>query len=81
MDIGASSSFTNLRMMNQELVKLDRFDGCTYTRWAEKMKFLLIVLKVYYVLDPTLPPIPSNPVPEPDKQVDEKKVAELEKLR
>ncbi|GJU78150.1 copia-like retrotransposon [Tanacetum coccineum] len=71
----------NFRMMNQECVKLDKFDGCTYTRWAEKMKFLLIVLKIYYVLDPELPPIPANPVPEPGKPMDEKKVSELEKQR
>ncbi|GJU02491.1 copia-like retrotransposon, partial [Tanacetum coccineum] len=73
MDIRASS------MMNQECVKLDKFDGCMYTRWAEKMKFLLIVLKIYYVLDPKLPPILANPVPEPCKPMDEKKVSELEK--
>nr|GEU79007.1 copia-like retrotransposon [Tanacetum cinerariifolium] len=62
-----------------ECVKLDKFDGCTYTRWAEKMKFLLIVLKIYYVLDPELPPILANPVPKPGKPMDEKKVSELEK--
>ncbi|PWA70667.1 Copia-like retrotransposon [Artemisia annua] len=61
----ASSSVINLRMMNQEVVKLDRFDRCTYTRWVDKMKFLLILLNVYYVLDPTLAPIPSNPEPVP----------------
>nr|GEV96036.1 SGNH hydrolase-type esterase domain-containing protein [Tanacetum cinerariifolium] len=71
----------NLRMMKQEPVKLDRFDGCTYTRWANKMKFLLSVLKVYYVLDPTLAPIPCNPIAAPGQPVDEKKVAELEKMR
>ncbi|GKE00982.1 hypothetical protein Tco_1388965 [Tanacetum coccineum] len=65
-------------LLSLECVKLDKFDGCTYTRWAEKMKFLLIVLKIYYVLDPELPPIPANPVPEPGKPMDEKKVSELE---
>nr|GFA96533.1 copia-like retrotransposon [Tanacetum cinerariifolium] len=80
MDAGASSMM-NFRMMNQECVKLDKFDGCTYTRWAEKMKFLLIVLKIYYVLDPELPPIPANPVSEPCKPMDEKKVFDLEKQR
>ncbi|GKC89781.1 hypothetical protein Tco_1150430 [Tanacetum coccineum] len=76
-----ASYMMNFRMMNQECVKLDKFDGCTYTRWAEKMKFLLIVLKIYYVLDPELPPIPANPVPEPSKPMDEKKISELEKQR
>ncbi|GKB15140.1 hypothetical protein Tco_0849063 [Tanacetum coccineum] len=37
--------------------------------------------KIYYVLDPKLPPIPANPVPEPSKPMDEKKVYELEKQR
>ncbi|GJU54685.1 hypothetical protein Tco_1228399 [Tanacetum coccineum] len=74
-----ASSMMNFRMMNQECVKLDKFDGCTYTRWAEKMEFLLIVLKIYFVLDPELPPIPANSVPEPGKPMDEKKVSELEK--
>nr|GEZ26568.1 copia-like retrotransposon [Tanacetum cinerariifolium] len=43
------------------------------------MKFLLIVLKIYYVLDLELPPIPANLVPKPSKAMDEKKVFELEK--
>nr|GEU78510.1 copia-like retrotransposon [Tanacetum cinerariifolium] len=65
MDAGASSS--NLRIMNQEFVKLDKFDGCNYTRWADKMKFLLIVLKVFYVLDPLLALIRPIPLLLKDK--------------
>ncbi|GKC05442.1 copia-like retrotransposon [Tanacetum coccineum] len=79
MDAGASSS--NLRIMNQEFVKLDKFDGCNYTRWADKMKFLLIVLKIFYVLDPLLAPIPANPVAAEGKEVDPNEVLELEKQR
>ena len=30
-------------IMNQELVKLDRFDGTNFTRWKDKMMFLLIL--------------------------------------
>ena len=40
--------------MNQDFVKLDRFDGTNFTRWQDKMKFLLIALKIFYVLDPSL---------------------------
>ncbi|KAF5775122.1 putative RNA-directed DNA polymerase [Helianthus annuus] len=47
--------------MNQEFVKLDRFDGQNYTRWADKVKFMLVVLKLYYILDPDLPAIPDDP--------------------
>ncbi|GJY86030.1 hypothetical protein Tco_0500056 [Tanacetum coccineum] len=79
MEAGASSS--NLRIMNQEFVKLDKFDGCNYTRWADKMKFLLIVLKIFYVLDPLLAPIPANPVASEGQEVDPNKVLKLEKQR
>ena len=40
-------------------VKLDRFDGTNFTRWKGKLFFLLIILKIAYVLDPNLPPIPE----------------------
>ncbi|XP_058741379.1 uncharacterized protein LOC131613751 [Vicia villosa] len=46
-------------IMNQDLVKLDRFDGTNYTIWQDKMTFLLTALKVHYVLDPDLTPIPE----------------------
>ncbi|KAI3496568.1 hypothetical protein L1887_38933 [Cichorium endivia] len=71
----------NLNMMNQEFVKLDRFDGQNYSRWADKVKFLLAVLKLGYLLDPELPPIPANPVPEAGKQPDLKAISVLEKQR
>ena len=71
----------NLRMMSQDFVKLDRFDGQNYTRWADKVKFLLAVLKLSFVLDPELQPIPDNPTPEEGKPVDAKAIAELDKLR
>jgi len=37
--------------MNQDFVKLDKFDGTNFTRWQDKMKFLLTALKIFYVLD------------------------------
>ncbi|GJT82286.1 hypothetical protein Tco_1056628 [Tanacetum coccineum] len=40
-----------LRMFGSDTIKLDRMDGMNFTRWKEKMKFLLTVFKVYYVLD------------------------------
>ena len=40
-------------------VQLDRFDGTNFTRWKEKLFFLLTVLKIAYVLDPNLEALPE----------------------
>ncbi|RVX02626.1 Retrovirus-related Pol polyprotein from transposon TNT 1-94 [Vitis vinifera] len=45
--------------MNQDLVRLDRFDGSNFTRWQDKVRFLLTALKIFYILDPTLAPLPE----------------------
>ena len=50
-------------------VHLDRFDGTNFTRWKGKLFFLLTVLKIAYVLDPNL-----EPIPEPtDNELEERK--------
>ena len=46
-----------IKLMNQDFVRLDRFDGMNFTRWQDKLKFMLTALKIFYVLDPSLPPI------------------------
>ena len=46
-----------IKMMNQDFIRLDRFDGVNFIRWRDKLKFMLTALKVYYVLDSNLPPI------------------------
>ena len=43
----------------QESDKLDRFDGTNYTRWADRMSWLLIALNMFYLLDPALSAIPE----------------------
>ena len=48
-----------IKVINQDLVRLDRFDGTNFTRWQDKMKFLLTTLKIFYVLDPELEAIPE----------------------
>ncbi|KAK9707253.1 hypothetical protein RND81_07G183900 [Saponaria officinalis] len=48
-----------MKMFGHDTMKLDRFDGTNFLRWKEKMKFLLTVLKVFYVLDPNLGNIPE----------------------
>ncbi|KAK3024779.1 hypothetical protein RJ639_044940 [Escallonia herrerae] len=47
--------------MNQDLVKLDRFDSNNYARWKDKMMFLLTALRISYILDPNLLPPPEEP--------------------
>nr|KAJ0209067.1 hypothetical protein LSAT_V11C400185590 [Lactuca sativa] len=71
----------SLHFMNQEFSKLDQFDGQNYTRWAEKVKFMLHVLKLSYVLDPKLAPIPDDPIPKEGEFVDPTVITELEKQR
>ncbi|RVW24418.1 Retrovirus-related Pol polyprotein from transposon TNT 1-94 [Vitis vinifera] len=46
-----------IKIMNQDLVRLDRFDGSNFTRWQDKVRFLLTALKIFYILDPTLAPL------------------------
>jgi hypothetical protein len=57
------SDVTSFKVINQNFVKLDRFDGTNFTRWQDKMKILLTALKIFYVLDPSLKPLPE-PTPE-----------------
>ena len=54
-----TSDVSAWKMLNHELVKLDCFDGTNFSRWKDKMKFLLTALKLFYVLDPNLMPFPT----------------------
>ncbi|GAV83162.1 UBN2_2 domain-containing protein [Cephalotus follicularis] len=56
----------SIKVMNQNMVKLDRSDGNNFVHWQDKMKFLLTVLKIYYILDPYLQPIEDH-VPTTDE--------------
>ena len=59
-----------IKVMNQDLVRLDRFDGTNFTCWQDKLKFLLTTLKIVYVLDLEL-----ETIPEPsDNDSEERKV-------
>ncbi|GAV79210.1 hypothetical protein CFOL_v3_22675, partial [Cephalotus follicularis] len=55
-------------VMNQDFIKLDQFDGTNYTRWRDKMVFLLTALKIYYVLDPALAPV-SKPKDDDTEEI------------
>ena len=54
-------------MLNPENFKLDRFDGINFTRWKDKLFFLLTELGVAYLLSGNLPTIPEPS----DKDTDE----------
>ncbi|KAJ4955578.1 hypothetical protein NE237_012361 [Protea cynaroides] len=51
MEARVESSF---RVMDQNVVKLDYFDGTNFNRWKDKLLFMLTALKIAYVLDPNL---------------------------
>ena len=72
MENGLDSAF---KIMNQDFVRLDRLDGTNFTRWQDKMKFLLTTLKVSYVLDENLPPLP----PPTDKDTEDLKKKRLKR--
>ena len=53
---------------NQEAVRLDRSNGTNYNWWKDKKVFILTTLKIYYILDPNLQPIPE-PTPESTDEI------------
>lgn len=53
--IGKHITFmATVKLMNQDLIKLDQFDGSNFTWWQDELKFLLTVLKIFYILYPSL---------------------------
>ncbi|XP_020247984.1 uncharacterized protein LOC109825547 [Asparagus officinalis] len=66
----------SIKVMNQDMVKLDRFDGNNFSLWQDKMMFLLTALKISYILNPNLQPI-EDPKPSADgKQPTEEEIEE-----
>ena len=74
------SDITGFKVINQDFVKLDRFDGTNFTRWLDKMKFLLTALKIFYVLDPSLNSLPDPISKDTDVVNAERKKREEDKL-
>ena len=66
--MGSESVMATFEMINQDFVKLDKFDGTNFTRWKDKLKFLLTALKIAYILDPNLSKLPT-PTDEDTEQV------------
>jgi hypothetical protein len=67
--MGSKFDMTTFKMMNQDFVKLNRFDGTNFTSWKDKLMFLLAALKNSYVLDSNLPKLQEL---EPDKDAQRK---------
>lgn len=55
----SETTLVTIKLMNQELVRLDRFDGTNYTRWKDKLKFFLTAPRIFYILDLKLAPLPE----------------------
>ena len=68
-------------IVNQEMVKLDHFNGTNFVHWKDKMMFLLTTLKISYILDPNLPGVPElKPEDNDELKADRKKREEDELL-
>ena len=50
---------SSVKVAKDVKIQLNRFDGTNYTRWMDKMIFLLTSLKIYYILNPNLYALPK----------------------
>lgn len=78
--MATDESVLSIKEMNQDLLKLDRFNGTNFTCWQDKMTFLLVALKIRYVLDPDLTPIPEPIEDDTDEVKKERKKRKEDEL-
>lgn len=45
--------------MDQDFIWLDRFDGMNLTQWQDKLKFLQMILKIFYIFRSDLVLLPK----------------------
>ena len=69
-----------IKIMNQDLVRLDRFDGYDFTMWKDKVRFLLTALKICYILDLALAPLPEQKEDDTAEAVVKRKKREEDEL-
>ena len=50
---------SSVRVAKNVKIQLDRFNYMNYTRWVDKIMFLLTSLKIYYILDLNLSALPK----------------------
>ena len=67
-------------LAQQDVGRLNQFDGTNYTRWKDKMKFLLSTVKVFYVLDANLSPLPAATPEDTEEQKAERGTRENDEL-
>ncbi|KAK3004854.1 hypothetical protein RJ639_018947 [Escallonia herrerae] len=53
-------AFVTLKDMGSDFHRLERFDGGDFVPWQKKMHFLLVTVKVYYVIVNPRPPEPGE---------------------
>ena len=62
------------------LVGFDHFDGSNFTRWQDKVRFLLKTIKIFYILDPLLAPLSESKEDDTPKVVATRKNEEEDEL-
>ncbi|KAK3005846.1 hypothetical protein RJ639_015779 [Escallonia herrerae] len=53
-------AFVTLKDMGSDFHRLELFDGGDFVRWQRKMHFLLVTMRVYYVIVNPRPPEPDE---------------------
>ena len=53
------TTISTIKLINLDLVRINRFDGSNFTRWHNKVRFLLIALQIILILDLDLPLLPE----------------------
>ncbi|XP_075507514.1 uncharacterized protein LOC142544341 [Primulina tabacum] len=64
-----------------DIIALDRFDGTNFTRWKDKLIFLLTELGVAYLLSQSLPEIPAPSEEDTDEIKASRKKREEDEVR
>ena len=64
------TSKASSKLMNHDIIKLEQFDGSNFGRWKDKMIFFLTAMKLYYILDLALTPLPEPTAKETQIQKD-----------
>ena len=70
----------NIKTISQDLVRLDCFDDSNFTRWQDKVRFLLTEHKIFDMIDHTLAPLSEPMEDDTPELVATRKKREEDKL-